>query len=48
MTNTSPPYPQESLAGRWARAGRFFEATEYAEAARLLVDIGKPVVMGSR
>ncbi|MEU8827933.1 tetratricopeptide repeat protein [Streptomyces sp. NPDC048636] len=31
--------PQETLAERWARAGLFFEAKEYAEAARILATV---------
>jgi predicted Zn-dependent protease len=30
------PYPEETTAERWARAGMFFEAKDYAEAARIL------------
>ncbi|MDF3293098.1 MULTISPECIES: tetratricopeptide repeat protein [Streptomyces] len=43
MTDTTYPYPQESTAQRWARAGLFFEAKDYAEAARLLVGIVEAV-----
>ncbi|WP_432010813.1 tetratricopeptide repeat protein [Streptomyces cucumeris] len=31
--------PEETLAERWARAGLFFEAKEYTEAARILTTV---------
>ncbi|WP_377267066.1 tetratricopeptide repeat protein [Peterkaempfera sp. SMS 1(5)a] len=36
---TTNAYVEESAAERWERAGLFFEAKEYAEAARLLGDV---------
>jgi predicted Zn-dependent protease len=39
LTDIRSAVPEENTAERWARAGLFFEAEEYAEAARLLAGI---------
>jgi hypothetical protein len=43
VTTNSYAYPEESMLERWERACLFFEAKDYAEAARLLAGIVEDV-----